>query len=169
MSSTIDLSDFTVSISYMDEMVRYFDETDNQDKEARECEVTWTHNTLSLTPKKYYLRENHVYWESNIAGRQIEILEEWLEELGHDPKKYDLDRELRLKDLKIKHPYNTYHIKGLPPSPISYVGSKTIELIFENYKSKYLYYFYNNVVKKHIYSETYIDHKRKLSEYRNQK
>ena len=53
---SIDLSDFTVSISYMDEMVRYFDETDNQDKEARECEVTWTHNTLSLTPKKYYLR-----------------------------------------------------------------------------------------------------------------
>lgn len=102
MSSTIDLSDFTVSISYMDEMVRYFDETDNQDKEARECEVTWTHNTLSLTPKKYYLRENHVYWESNIAGRQIEILEEWLEELGHDPKKYDLDRDTKIFKLKGK-------------------------------------------------------------------
>lgn len=102
MSSTIDLSDFTVSISYMDEMVRYFDETDNQDKEARECEVTWTHNTLSLTPKKYYLRENHVYWESNIAGRQIEILEEWLEELGHDPKEYDLDRDTKIFKLKGK-------------------------------------------------------------------
>ena len=102
MSSTIDLSDFTVSISYMDEMVRYFDETDNQDKEARECEVTWTHNTLSLTPKKYYLRENHVYWESNIAGRQIEILEEWLEELGHDPKKYDFDRNTKIFKLKGK-------------------------------------------------------------------
>lgn len=102
MSSTIDLSDFTVSISYMDEMVRYFDETDNQDKEARECEVTWTHSTLSLTPKKYYLRENHVYWESNIAGRQIEILEEWLEELGHDPKKYDLDRNTKIFKLKGK-------------------------------------------------------------------
>ena len=83
--------------------------------------------------------------------------------------KYDLERELNLKDLKIQHPYNTYYIKGLPPGPISYVGKKTIELIFENYKSKYLYYFYNNVVKKHIYSETYIDHKRKLSEYRNKK
>ena len=83
--------------------------------------------------------------------------------------KYDLDRELNLKDLKIKHPYNTYHIKGLPPGPISYVGKKTMELIFENYKSKYLYYFYNSIEKKHIYSETYIDHKRKLSEYRNKK
>ena len=83
--------------------------------------------------------------------------------------KYDLERELNLKDLKIQHPYNTYYIKGIPPGPIAYVGKKTMELIFENYKSKYLFYFYDNIVKKHIYSETYIDHKRKLSEYRNKK
>ena len=83
--------------------------------------------------------------------------------------KYDLERKLNLKDLKIQHPYNTYYIKGIPPGPISYVGKKTMELIFENYKSKYLYYFYNNVVKKHIYSETFKEHKRKLSEYRNKK
>ena len=41
--------------------------------------------------------------------------------------KYDLERDLMLKDLKIKHPYNTYYIKGLPPNPISYVGKKTME------------------------------------------
>ena len=83
--------------------------------------------------------------------------------------KYDLQRKLNRKDLKIQHPYNTYYIKGLPPGPISYVGKKTMELIFENYKSKYLYYFYDNIVKKHIYSKTYNDHKRKLSEYRSKK
>ncbi len=83
--------------------------------------------------------------------------------------KYDLQRKLNRKDLEIQHPYNTYYIKGLPPGPISYVGKKTMELIFENYKSKYLYYFYNSIEKKHIYSETYIDHKEKLSEYRNKK
>ena len=44
-----------------------------------------------------------------------------------------------------------------------------MELIYENYTSDYLYYFYNNIEKKHIYSETYIDHKGKLSEYRNKK
>ncbi len=82
---------------------------------------------------------------------------------------YDLDRDLKIRDLKTKHPYNTYYIKGLPPGPISYVGKKTMELIYENYKSNYLYYFYNNIEKKHIYSETYNDHKRKLSEYRNKK
>ena len=82
---------------------------------------------------------------------------------------YDLGRDLLTKDLKIKHPYNTYHIKGLPPGPISYVGKKTMELIYENYKSNYLYYFYNNIEGKHIYSETYDEHNRKLSEYRNKK
>ena len=83
--------------------------------------------------------------------------------------KYDLNRDLRLKDLKIKHPYNTYYINGLPPTPISYVGKKTMELIYENYTSDYLFYFYNNIEKKHIYSETYEEHKRKLSEYRSKK
>ena len=83
--------------------------------------------------------------------------------------KYDLNRDLKIKDLQFQHPYNTYHIKGLPPGPISYVGKKTMELIFENYKSKFLFYFYDNIVKKHIYSETYEDHKRKLSEYRSKK
>ena len=80
---------------------------------------------------------------------------------------YDLGRDLLIKDLEIKHPYNTYYIKGLPPGPISYVGKKTMELIYENYKSNYLYYFYNNIERKHIYSETYDEHRRKLSEYRN--
>ena len=83
--------------------------------------------------------------------------------------KYDLDRDLLIKDLKIAHPYNTYYIKGLPPGPISYVGKKTMELIYENYKSNYLYYFYDNIQKKHIYSETFDDHRRKLSEYRSKK
>ena len=75
---------------------------------------------------------------------------------------YDLGRDLLIKDLKIKHPYNTYYIKGLPPGPISYVGKKTMELIYENYKSNYLYYFYNNIEKKHIYSETYDEHRKEI-------
>ena len=83
--------------------------------------------------------------------------------------KYDLNRPLKLKDLEIKHPYNTYYIRGLPPAPISYVGKKTMELIYENYKSDYLYYFYNNIKKKHIYSKTFDEHRRKLSEYRSKK
>ncbi len=80
--------------------------------------------------------------------------------------KYNLNRDLRYKDLKIKHPYNTYNIYGLPPDPISYVGTKTIDIILENYKSKYLFYFYNKELKKHIFSLTYDEHKIKLNDYR---
>ena len=80
--------------------------------------------------------------------------------------KYNLQRELLLKDLKIQHPYNTYTNDGLPPKPISYVGKKTIDIIFENYKSDFLFYFYNKSLKRHIFSINYNDHKNKLNEYR---
>ncbi len=81
--------------------------------------------------------------------------------------KYNLGRKLLLKDLKYIHPYNTYLIKGLPPGPISYVGKKTLDIIFENYKSDFLFYFFNNSLNRHIFSKTYKDHKKKLNEFRN--
>ena len=65
--------------------------------------------------------------------------------------------------LKFKDPFNTYVINGLPPKPISYVGRKTIELIMENYKTNYLFYFYNELEKKHIFSENYKNHVKKLN------
>ena len=80
---------------------------------------------------------------------------------------YNLNRKLLIKDLKIDHPYNTYIISSLPPKPISYVGTKTIELILENYKTNYLFYFFNKSLNKHIFSENYEQHKLKLNEYRN--
>ena len=82
---------------------------------------------------------------------------------------YNINRNLNYEDLKIDNPFNTYKIKGLPPKPISYVGTKTIELIMENYKTNYLFYFYNELEKKHIFSENYKNHVKKLNEYRNYK
>ena len=79
---------------------------------------------------------------------------------------YNLNRKLNLDDLKYAHPFNTYHIKALPPMPISYVGTKTIELMAENYKTNFYYYFFDKFQKKHIFSETYEQHKYKLDEYR---
>ncbi len=81
----------------------------------------------------------------------------------------NLNRKLNYEDLKIPHNYNTYYIYGLPPEPISYVGLKTIELIFENYSTNYLFYFYNTLENKHIYSINYKNHLNKLNEYRSKK
>ena len=83
--------------------------------------------------------------------------------------KKDLDRDLNYTDLKNDNPYNTYMNFGLPPGPISYVGHKTIELIFEDYKTEYLFYFYNSLENKHIFSINYKDHLKRLNEYRSKK
>ena len=82
---------------------------------------------------------------------------------------YNLNRKLNLNDLKFKHPFNTYMNYGLPPKPIAYVGTKTIDLIYENYKSDFLFYFFDNSLKKHIFSNDFENHKKRLNEYRNQK
>tara|TARA_B100000989_G_scaffold281070_1_gene244981 strand:+ start:1416 stop:2252 length:837 start_codon:yes stop_codon:yes gene_type:complete len=83
--------------------------------------------------------------------------------------KYNLKRKLLLSDLKFDNPFNTYLYKGLPPKPISYVGKKTIDIIFDDYKSDFLFYFFNKSLNRHIFSVTFADHKKKLNEYRNSK
>jgi len=79
---------------------------------------------------------------------------------------YNLKRKLLISDLKYEHPYNTYLYRGLPPEPISYVGRNTLDLIFENYKSDFLFYFFNKSLNRHIFSTNFKDHKKKLNEYR---
>ena len=82
--------------------------------------------------------------------------------------KFKFARELVHKDLKINDIYNTYFIYGLPPKPICYVGRKTIEIVLENYKSDFLYYFFNNELNQHIFSKNYQAHVNKLNKYRLQ-
>ena len=82
---------------------------------------------------------------------------------------YNMKRKLLLKDLKIDHPFNTYIYNGLPPKPISYVGKQTLDIIFENYKTDFLFYFFNNSLNRHIFSKTYEEHKKKLNDYRSKK
>ena len=79
---------------------------------------------------------------------------------------YDFNRKLKLSDLKINNPYNTYVYDGLPPKPISYVGKNTLDIIFENYQTDFLFYFFNNSLNRHIFSNTYSEHLNKLNEYR---
>ena len=83
--------------------------------------------------------------------------------------KFNLDRSLTLKDLKFNHSYNTYLFDGLPPKPISYVGRETLDIIFENYSTDFLFYFFNYSLNRHIFSKTYEEHLKKLNDYRNSK
>ena len=83
--------------------------------------------------------------------------------------KFKLDRSLQYKDLKISHPLNTYKISGLPQEMISYVGEHTIKIVLDNPKSDFLFYFYNILEKKHIFSNNYSEHKDKLNDYRKKR
>ena len=80
--------------------------------------------------------------------------------------RFKFNRNLTFKDLKKIDPYNTYHINRLPPSPICFVSRKTIEILLENYKSEYLFYFFDENKDKHIFSKSFKEHKEKLKEYR---
>ena len=80
--------------------------------------------------------------------------------------KYNLGRKLLFNDLKFDDPYNTYIYRGLPPKPISYVGKKTLDIVFKNHKSEFLFYFFDNSLNRHKFSKTYKEHKAKLDEYR---
>ena len=80
--------------------------------------------------------------------------------------KYNLKRKLLRSDLKINHPFNTYIYEGLPPEPISYVGKKTLDILYENNKTDFLFYFFDYSLNKHIFSKSFDEHKDKLYEYR---
>ena len=81
--------------------------------------------------------------------------------------KYKLDRKLKISDLKIDSPYNTYKNKGIPPKPICLPGSKTLKIVLEANKSPFYFYFYDENKLSHIFSKNYKEHLSKLNEYRN--
>ena len=72
------------------------------------------------------------------------------------------------KDLRKRHPYNTYVIKGLPPGPIASPGFYSIQAALYPSKTKYLYF----VAKKngrHKFSTNIKDHNRAVYKYQIRK
>jgi len=62
--------------------------------------------------------------------------------------------KLYYKDLKVKSPYNTYKIKGLPPGPICNPGLSSIKSAITPDKTDYLYFVsYNNGT--HFFTDKY--------------
>ena len=60
---------------------------------------------------------------------------------------YGLDkptRKLTSKDMRTKHKYNTYYIRGLPPTPICSPGLQSIKAVLWPDKTTYLYFVSKN-------------------------
>lgn len=94
----MDLSDFTKTLKTMPDQVRYYDNASGEDKTANEIEITWKHNSLSVSELKFYLREGHEAWGDIVRAREEEILNTWMQELGYDPK-YFMVEDKTIKEI----------------------------------------------------------------------
>ena len=78
---------------------------------------------------------------------------------------YDLGRDLNRKDLKIKHPYNTYRRHGLPPGPICNPGRESITAVLNPEETSALF-FVADGTGGHIFSDTLKAHLKAVRKWR---
>jgi len=74
---------------------------------------------------------------------------------------------IRKKDLRQRTPYNTYVIRGLPPTPIALPGQAAIHATLHPEKHRYLY-FVATGVGGHTFSASYKAHNRAVKAYLKQ-
>ena len=65
--------------------------------------------------------------------------------------------QVLLVDLQIDSPYNTYKYLGLPPTPISGFGERSIKAVLETPENDYLYYLLTDKNGKMSFTNDYSD------------
>lgn len=71
---------------------------------------------------------------------------------------------IRYRDLREKHPYNTYIHHGLPPGPIASPGAEALEAALDPAEVNYLYFVSKNDGT-HYFSRTLTEHNRAVRKY----
>ena len=115
-------------------------------------------------------QEFHADEQPIIAGLYINRLRQGMK-LQADPtikfllKDPSIKRILN-KHLTIKHPYNTYQNRGLPPGPINLPNKKAIDAVLYYQKHNYIYMCampgYSG---KHLFASSYTQHIKNAKEY----
>ncbi len=78
------------------------------------------------------------------------------------------DGNLTRKHLKIRSPYNTYRVKGLPPGPIANPGKASLWAALNPAKADYLYFVSKNDGT-HYFSRTLTEHNRAVQKYQRRR
>lgn len=79
--------------------------------------------------------------------------------------KEPLGRELTRRDLRVRHPYNTYVVDGLPPGPICNPGRKALEAAVRPARTDALY-FVADGAGGHAFARTLKEHLANVSRWR---
>ncbi len=74
------------------------------------------------------------------------------------------DRQPLFEDIKVKSPYNTYVVKGLPPGPIGNPGIDSIKAAIYPASSDYLY-FLNKIDGEAVFAKTLEEHNQNRAKY----
>jgi len=109
---------------------------------------------------------------SKVAGVFINRLRKGMR-LGSDPTiiyglvggRGSLGRPIYRSEITKKTPYNTYVIKGLPPTPIANPGRASIEAVLRPADTDALY-FVADGTGGHVFAETLAGHNRNVAEWR---
>jgi UPF0755 protein len=67
-------------------------------------------------------------------------------------------------DLKLRHPYNTYVNRGLPPGPIASPGAASLRAVVQPEETDYLF-FVAKPDGSHAFARTLDEHNRNVQRY----
>ncbi len=140
-----------------------------EEMRKRQIELKWTENEV-LTLASIIEREAVVDEERAIISAVYHNRLKIKMPLQADPtaiygvKSYD--NKITREDLKIKSPYNTYIISGLPPGPIASPSIKSIIAALYPANVPYLY-FVSRRDGTHIFSKTLQEHNASITKIRN--
>lgn len=165
--STYSLTRSQTEKDLVDAMVREFKAYWTAEKEARAHELGMTQLevvTLASIIEKESAHESERPLVSSVYHNRIKKGMK----LQADPTIIyglkDYDGNIRRADILRAHPWNTYVITGLPPTPIASPGAGSLEAALYPADSDYLY-FVARPDRTHDFSRTYAEHERKVYQY----